>query len=131
MVYVEDNVDALIKILKNGKRSSRYLIGTNSSITNIKLAKYIYKSLIYLQPNLIRNTKFKDTITFVTDRLGHDQKYRINYTYYRFILEPQYYLEVGLSKTCGGIWRIKIENYERSTLAGGFGTCLYPITKIV
>lgn len=113
-IYVEDNVDALIKILKNGKISARYLIGTNSSITNIKLAKYIYKSLIYLQPNLIRNTKFKDTITFVTDRLGHDQKYRINYNKIHTDLSwsPSTTLEVGLSKTCE--WYIKNKDWIKN-----------------
>lgn len=112
-IYVEDNVEALIKILKNGKISSRYLIGTNSSITNIKLAKCIYKSLNYLQPNLFRNIEFKDTITFVKDRLGHDQKYRINYNKINTDLfwSPNTTLEVGLFKTCE--WYIKNKDWKK------------------
>ena len=110
-IYVEDNVEALIKILKNGKISSRYLIGTNSSITNIKLAKCIYKSLIYLEPNLFKNIKFNDTIMFVKDRLGHDQKYRINYNKIHADLSwsPSTTLELGLFKTCEWYIRIKTE----------------------
>ena len=112
-IYVEDNVEALIKILKNGKISSRYLIGTNSSITNIKLAKCIYKSLIYLEPNLFKNIKFNDTIMFVKDRLGHDQKYRINYNKIHADLSwsPSTTLELGLFKTCE--WYIRNKDWKK------------------
>ena len=41
-IHVEDHVNAILKVIKNGKPGNVYNIGSQNSMTNIKLIKKIY-----------------------------------------------------------------------------------------
>ena len=75
-IFVEDNVNAIFKIIK-GVIGQSYNIGSKTELSNIKLVKLIcyelskkYKNYTY-QNNL-------GLIKHVRDRPGHDKKYSIN-----------------------------------------------------
>ena len=72
-LYVEDHVDALIKIAHKGKSGESYLIGGNNQLSNIELANIVLKKLSYkLNEQLL---DYNMLITHVDDRVGHDRRY--------------------------------------------------------
>tara|TARA_A100001015_G_C14920354_1_gene684065 strand:- start:271 stop:1221 length:951 start_codon:yes stop_codon:yes gene_type:complete len=74
-IYVEDNVDAIIKVIDNGKKNSKYLIGSNNEISNNQIAKIICKSFNRISKN---NFNYSSLISYVEDRKGHDFRYGVN-----------------------------------------------------
>jgi len=78
-LYVFDHAEALKKIFLKGKIGETYNVGTGLSTSNIKLAKLICNILNEKVKNKPKNIKdFKELITFVKDRPGHDVKYLID-----------------------------------------------------
>lgn len=75
-IYVDDHADALLTVLEKGHVESTYNIGGNNERTNLELVQIICDLMDAKFPN--RNDSYKDLITFVTDRLGHDRRYAIN-----------------------------------------------------
>ncbi len=86
-LYVEDHCDALWFILTKGKAGETYNIGGECEKRNIDVVKEICDVLEKLYPigdnpifrnpqSAIRN--YRDLITFVGDRPGHDRRYAIN-----------------------------------------------------
>ena len=76
-LYVEDHVEGLLKVLKNGNIGEKYCIGGNEEKTNNEIVKNICELLDNLKP---RENSYKDLITYVEDRLGHDRRYGIDST---------------------------------------------------
>jgi len=76
-LYVDDHVNALILVLKNGKIGESYNISAQhqTEITNLKLAHTICDLLDELAP---AKQKYANLITHVTDRSGHDYRYAID-----------------------------------------------------
>jgi len=78
-LYVEDHCSAIWSILSNGKAGETYNIGGREEKTNLDVVNKICKILDRLHP--ARESKFssyKDLITFVKDRPGHDRRYGID-----------------------------------------------------
>jgi len=74
-IYVKDHAQAIIKLLKKGKSQNSYTIGSNNEISNIKLIN----KLIKIYSNLKGDSyNYKNLITFIKDRPGHDFRYAIN-----------------------------------------------------
>ena len=71
-IFVEDNIEAIYKILKKGKVGEVYNIASEIELTNINIVKKIIK---ILNNNFNFNLNFKKNIKFVKDRLGHDKRY--------------------------------------------------------
>ncbi len=74
-LYVEDHVEALIKVACNGVLGESYCIGGENLKTNKELMTKICFYLDDLKPSSI---SYKELITFVEDRPGHDFRYAIN-----------------------------------------------------
>ena len=74
-LFVEDHVDALLKISFLGKEGNKYCIGGYKELTNLKLVETICESLDIIRP---QNYSYKELINFVKDRPGHDFRYAIN-----------------------------------------------------
>jgi len=68
-IHVDDHVNALILLARNGKVGETYNISTNFSISNIKLAKLI--------KDILKSKKIITKIYFVKDRPGHDKRYSV------------------------------------------------------
>ena len=78
-LYVEDHADALIKIIQEGKVGESYNIGASCEKTNLQVVKEICRILDEIQPSKPGNiTSYKELISFVGDRPGHDLRYAIN-----------------------------------------------------
>lgn len=80
-LYVEDHVDALYRVLIRGRVGETYNIGGHCEKTNIEVVKAICSLLDDLVSNKPENiTSFKDLITHISDRPGHDIRYAIDAT---------------------------------------------------
>ena len=67
-IYVDDHCDAILKILKNGRKGESYNISSNNEIDNLTIIKKILSIM----------GKSTDMITFVDDRPGHDFRYSLD-----------------------------------------------------
>ncbi|MDC0449628.1 dTDP-glucose 4,6-dehydratase [Pelagibacteraceae bacterium] len=95
-IYVEDHCRALEIISKKGKIGQNYNIGTNNSLSNIKITKLILKKM---KQKIQIGKKVK--IIFVKDRPGHDLRYAIDSKKIKKNLKwkPLTSLNKGISKT--------------------------------
>lgn len=75
-LYVMDHVDGLALIFQQGQSGETYNIGGNNEIENLDLAEQICDLLDEIKPR--EHGNYRDLITFVTDRPGHDQRYAID-----------------------------------------------------
>lgn len=76
-LYVLDHCTALDKVFQQGRLGESYNIGTHNEKTNVEIANLVCESLDELKP-LAAGCSYKDQISFVTDRLGHDFRYAID-----------------------------------------------------
>lgn len=80
-LFVEDHVKALYQVLFNGKVGESYNIGANNPQTNLFVVRKICDLLEEYAPYKPEGVKdYRDLITFVEDRLGHDQRYALDTT---------------------------------------------------
>ena len=101
-LYVEDHVEALVKIVMSSKRGKTYNIGGNNEVMNIDVVKKICNYLnekIENKPNGIKD--FKTLIKYVKDRPGHDLRYAIDASKVQKELnwQPKESFESGLKRT--------------------------------
>lgn len=74
-LYVEDHAKALHLVLTRGRAGEKYNIGGRNERRNIDVVERICATLDTLMP---RATPYRDLITFVQDRPGHDARYAID-----------------------------------------------------
>ncbi len=111
-LYVNDHCKAIDLILLNGKVGQSYNIGGDNEISNIEIVKTICDIMDDLKP-LSGAKKYKDLITFVPDRPGHDFRYAIDSTKLKNNLNwfPKESFKSGILKTIK--WYIKNERWWR------------------
>ena len=73
-IHVEDHIDGLLHLSKNGKVGESYCIGSGEEYSNIDIVKTICK--IYDELNGTKDSE--KLISFVEDRKGHDYRYALN-----------------------------------------------------
>ncbi len=118
-LYVEDHCKAIDLVVREAAPGSIYNVGGHNERQNIQIVKIIIKTIHdLLQDNLQWRTLLSrkdkgadgqidiswindDLITFVKDRLGHDQRYGIDPSKIKADLgwEPDTPFEVGIVKT--------------------------------
>ena len=100
-LYVEDHVDALIEVLKNGIVGETYNIGCDNEKTNIELIKEICKIIDAYDEFPIKGKSSKDLIKFIDDRPGHDRRYAIDAAKIKneLLWQPKKNFEAGLRET--------------------------------
>lgn len=74
-LFVEDHVEALLKISFLGKLGHKYCIGGYKELTNLEMVECICQKLDIIKP---LNFSYKELIHFVKDRPGHDFRYAID-----------------------------------------------------
>ncbi|MCK5715860.1 MAG: dTDP-glucose 4,6-dehydratase [Thiomargarita sp.] len=97
-LYVDDHARALCLVLEHGKLGETYNIGGHNEKTNLEVVQTLCQLLDEIQP---RSSSYRDSITFVTDRPGHDLRYAIDSSKIQKDLawQPSETFETGLRKT--------------------------------
>jgi len=101
-LYVDDHVNALLKVALEGKIGETYNIGGDNEIENIEVVTMLCKILDDLAPIKKKSiNSYTDLIGFVKDRPGHDQRYAIDSSKIKTKLGWQQLenFETGLRKT--------------------------------
>jgi len=121
-LYVEDHARALYKVVTTGEVGETYNIGGHNEKQNIEVVETICEILNELVP---QQTDYKEQITFVKDRPGHDMRYAIDASKIERELGwvPQETFETGLRKTVewylsNSKWckRVQDGSYQRERL---------------
>ena len=107
-LFVEDHVEALYKVILNGKVGESYNIGGNNEKTNLEVVNEICAILDRVKPRK-SSSSYSDLITFIEDRPGHDFRYAIDASKIINQLDwtPSKTFSSGLEKTIK--WYIKNE----------------------
>lgn len=101
-LFVEDHARALYKVVTEGKVGETYNIGGHNEKQNIDVVHTICDLLDELQPaNNLSIKSYKELITFVKDRPGHDIRYAIDASKIKRELGwvPEETFESGIRKT--------------------------------
>jgi len=77
-LYVEDHARALVTVVENGRLGETYNVGGRNERTNLEVVETICTILDAIKPRSAGS--YKDLITFVADRPGHDARYAIDAT---------------------------------------------------
>ncbi|MDN4503149.1 dTDP-glucose 4,6-dehydratase [Alteromonadaceae bacterium BrNp21-10] len=101
-LYVEDHAAALWQVVSKGDVGETYNIGGHNEKTNLQVVEQIcaiLDELVAIKPDGL--TSFKQLITFVKDRPGHDRRYAIDASKIEEKLgwTPSESFETGLYKT--------------------------------
>jgi dTDP-glucose 4,6-dehydratase len=109
-IYVDDHCRALDAVLHHGKEGEIYNIGGRSERPNLAVAQTILDRL-GKPPSLIR---------FITDRLGHDRRYAIDFSKIESKLgwRPSVSFEEGISRTVG--WYLAHQEWWRKIKTGEY-----------
>ncbi len=101
-LYVEDHARALELVLTRGSLGESYNIGGRAERTNLTVVEAICDILDEKRPRA-GGKRYRDLITFVTDRPGHDRRYAIDASKIERELgwTPQETFESGLARTIG------------------------------
>jgi dTDP-glucose 4,6-dehydratase len=120
-LFVEDHVNALFKVLDQGKVGETYNIGGNNEIQNIEVVKKICNILDKLTPNRLKGLhSFNELITSVRDRPGHDVRYAIDASKIKHNLswEPKENFNSGIEKTVK--WYLSNLSWSKDIVNGSY-----------
>lgn len=76
-LFVDDHVNALQTVFERGRPGETYNIGGNAERTNLDVVTAICSILDQLHPRSDK-TPYREQISFVPDRPGHDRRYAID-----------------------------------------------------
>jgi len=99
-LYVEDHARALLRILNDGRPGEVYNVGGDNELTNLEVVERICDELSAQAPR-DGGKDYREQISFVPDRPGHDKRYAIDASKLRRELSwsPSETFETGLRKT--------------------------------
>ena len=107
-LFVEDHIEALMKIASKGVSGESYCIGGYGEMKNLDIVEFICNEL---DRKINSEIAHKDLITFVKDRPGHDYRYAIdsNKILKELNWKPKYKFTEALSITVD--WCIKNQDW--------------------
>lgn len=121
-LYVEDHARALVRVIERGVVGETYNIGGHNEQRNLHVVESICSLLEELAPERRPPgiAAYRDLISFVTDRPGHDQRYAIDARKIHDELgwAPQESFESGLRKTVQ--WYLEQESWWQRVLDGSY-----------
>ncbi len=137
-LYVEDHCKAIDMVVREGKDGEIYNVGGHNEMKNIDIVKLTIKTIhdMMAENKSLRKVLKKqildengeisidwinnDLITFVTDRLGHDQRYAIDPTKIKEELGwyPETKFAVGIIKTI--TWNLKNQQWINEVTSGDY-----------
>ena len=121
-LYVEDHCNAICKVLDEGDPGEVYNIGGNNEKTNLEIVNYICEILDKLKPveNSSDIKSYKELISFVKDRPGHDRRYAIDSTkiYKTLKWKPTETFETGILKSIQ--WYLNNQEWVEKVVDGSY-----------
>ena len=121
-LYVSDHCSAVRAVLDRGKCGQVYNIGGLNEKANIEIVYTICDILEELRPIVRSNriSSYRDLITYVKDRPGHDRRYAIDATKIEKELHwrPAETFETGIRKTVS--WYLNNEDWVKQVIIGEY-----------
>lgn len=117
-LYVRDHCVAIWTIMKAGRIGQTYNIGGHNEMQNIVVVEIICDILDELRPR--KRGSYRDLISFVKDRPGHDRRYAIDASKIRNELGwmPEESFETGIRKTVR--WYLDNQDWVRRVKSGEY-----------
>lgn len=118
-LYVEDHARALYTVVTQGTLGETYNIGGHNEKKNLDVVLTICDLLDELVP---KNTTYREQITYVADRPGHDRRYAIDASKISHDLnwKPQETFESGIRKTVE--WYLTHQQWVDNIKSGNYKT---------
>jgi dTDP-glucose 4,6-dehydratase len=118
-LFVKDHCSAIREILNKGQIGETYNVGGWNEKTNLEVVETLCDILNELKPKL-NGKSYRDQITFVKDRPGHDKRYAIDASKLEQELKwkPQENFETGLRKTV--LWYLENETWMNHAVSGKY-----------
>ncbi|WP_321150660.1 dTDP-glucose 4,6-dehydratase [Aeromonas jandaei] len=116
-LYVEDHARALYKVVTTGLVGETYNIGGHNEKQNLEVVHTICDLLDEMVP---KAGSYRDQITYVADRPGHDRRYAIDATKMSSELawQPQETFESGIRKTVQ--WYLDNQQWVSNVKSGAY-----------
>jgi dTDP-glucose 4,6-dehydratase len=116
-LYVEDHARALYKVVTEGQVGETYNIGGHNEKQNLEVVETICGLLDELRP---KAEPYRNQITYVTDRPGHDRRYAIDAAKIGNELgwQPQETFESGIRKTV--LWYLENQQWVANVKSGAY-----------
>lgn len=128
-LYVDDHVRGLYRVLRRGRVGEHYNIGGDTQLTNLEVVHRLCDLLDTLTPHKPSGlARYRDLITHVPDRPGHDRRYALDTAKIRNELgwRPRENINSGIRKTVEWYlanleWsrRVQDGSYQRERLGMG------------
>jgi dTDP-glucose 4,6-dehydratase len=118
-LYVRDHCSAIRRVLQSGKVGETYNVGGWNEKPNLDVVHTICSILDELRPK-VSGGRYKDQITFVKDRPGHDRRYAIDARKLERELgwKPEETFETGIRKTVE--WYLANQDWVRNVTSGAY-----------
>ncbi|MEO7642977.1 MAG: dTDP-glucose 4,6-dehydratase [Ramlibacter sp.] len=118
-LHVDDHCHALRAVLAQGRPGQTYNIGGRSERSNLAVVRTICETLDALRP-LAAGASYRDLVTHVTDRLGHDRRYAIDDRKIAGELgwQPQVDFEDGIRQTIQ--WYLDHQDWVQTVITGSY-----------
>lgn len=120
-LYVEDHARALVEVVTRGQVGQTYNIGGHNEKRNIEVVEAICSLLEEMGPDKPMGlARYRDLISFVPDRPGHDIRYAINSGKIQRELgwAPLETFDTGLRKTVH--WYLSNRSWWQRVLSGDY-----------
>ncbi|MFM4828522.1 dTDP-glucose 4,6-dehydratase [Aeromonas rivipollensis] len=116
-LYVEDHARALYTVVTTGVMGETYNIGGHNEKQNLEVVHTICDLLDEMVP---KAGSYRDQITYVTDRPGHDRRYAIDASKMSRELDwqPQETFESGIRKTVQ--WYLDNQQWVNNVKSGAY-----------
>ncbi len=118
-LYVGDHCRAIRRVLEAGRVGEVYNIGGWNEKPNIEVVKTLCRMLDAKKPRA-DGKSYLDQITFIEDRLGHDQRYAIDASKLANALgwKPVETFETGIEKTVN--WYLENQDWVGNVTSGEY-----------
>jgi dTDP-glucose 4,6-dehydratase len=118
-LYVKDHCSAIRRVLESGRLGETYNVGGWNEKPNLEVVHTICEILDGLRPRA-QGGSYKEQITFVVDRPGHDRRYAIDATKIERELgwKPQETFETGIRKTVQ--WYLDHSEWVQGVQSGAY-----------
>jgi dTDP-glucose 4,6-dehydratase len=117
-LYVGDHCSAIRRVLEAGRVGETYNIGGWNEKTNLDVVHTLCDMLDQQKPK--KSGSYRDQITFVLDRPGHDQRYAIDATKIERELgwKPAETFDTGIQKTVR--WYLSHQDWVNNVTSGEY-----------